>query len=130
MRVIIMRFLKKILKMLTVILMLFVLGNVGMFVYCLITPKIQISRNQSYYLYDNKDELIFNNYSWLDLDEISDYLVEATLSTEDKYFYKHIGFDYLRIAKAMVSNKYYIGEFIRGSINNYPTVCEKFVFEL
>ena len=36
--------------------------------------------------------------------EISPYLVEATLSTEDKYFYKHIGFDYLRIGKAMITN--------------------------
>ena len=33
------------------------------------------------------DEIIFNNYSWLNLDDISDYLVDATISTEDKNFY-------------------------------------------
>jgi len=84
--------------------MFFILGNIGLYIYCLITPKIEISRNQSYYLYDNNESLIFNNYSWLKLDEISDYLIDATLSTEDKYFYKHMGFDYLRIAKAILNN--------------------------
>ena len=70
----------------------------------MITPKIQITRNQSYYLYDDDGNLIFNNYSWLSLDEISDYLIEATLSTEDKHFYYHLGFDYPRIIKAMINN--------------------------
>nr|MBP8688433.1 penicillin-binding protein [Bacilli bacterium] len=60
---------------------------------------------QSFYLYDTKNELVFNDdKDWIPLKEISPYLVEATLSTEDKYFYKHIGFDYLRIGKAMITN--------------------------
>ncbi len=75
-----------------------------MYIYCLITPKIEITRNQSYYLFDSNGELIFNNYSWLELDQISDYLIDATLSTEDKHFYHHIGFDYLRIGKAIIKN--------------------------
>lgn len=99
-----MKFFKKMGKLMLIFLGLFVVGNLAMFGYCLITPKIQISRNQSYYLYDNKDEMIFNNYSWVSLDEISPYLIDATLSTEDKHFYKHIGFDYLRIGKAIIKN--------------------------
>lgn len=99
-----MKFFKKIGKLMLIFLGLFAIGNLAMFGYCLITPKIQISRNQSYYLYDNKDEMIFNNYSWVSLDEISPYLIDATLSTEDKHFYKHIGFDYLRIGKAIIKN--------------------------
>lgn len=83
---------------------LFVLGNLGLYIYCLVTPKIEISRNQSYYLYDSNEELIFNNYSWVELDDISEYVIDATLSTEDKYFYYHIGFDYLRIGKAVINN--------------------------
>ena len=99
-----MRKIKKIFKILTVFIGLFIVIHAGLYIYCLITPKIQITRNQSYYLYDNKNELIFNNYSWLELNQISDYLIDATLSTEDKHFYNHIGFDYLRIGKAIIKN--------------------------
>ena len=99
-----MKILRIFFKLLIIFITLFIVGNLCLYIYCLATPKIEISRNQSYYLYDNNEELIFNNYSWLELNEISNYLIDATLSTEDKYFYKHIGFDYLRIAKAMFKN--------------------------
>ena len=99
-----MKILKKTGKILLILGGLFILGNLGLYIYCLITPKIQISRNQSYYLYDNENEQIFNNYSWVSLDDISPYLIDATLSTEDKHFYYHIGFDYLRIGKAIIKN--------------------------
>lgn len=99
-----MRFLKKLGKIGLFFIGAFVLANIGMYVYCLITPKVQISRNQSYYLYDNNGDLLFNNYSWVELDDISPYLIDATLSTEDKHFYKHNGFDFLRIGKAIIKN--------------------------
>ena len=92
-------------KILVVCIGLFVLFNVGFYVYCYITPKLSISKSQSYYLYDNKGELIIDDKDdWVELDDISDYLVDATISVEDKYFYKHLGFDYLRILKAMINN--------------------------
>lgn len=78
---------------------------VGLYAYCYITPKMDINKSQSYYLYDNKEEMVFNNNNkWISLDKISPYLIDATISTEDKHFYHHIGFDYLRIAKALVTN--------------------------
>lgn len=83
----------------------FLLFNIGLYSYCYITPKLSINKSQSYYLYDNSNKLIFDDSKdWISLDEISPYLIEATLATEDKYFYKHLGFDYFRIVKAMVSN--------------------------
>lgn len=99
-----MKIIKKMIKILAVFIGIVIVGHGVLYIYCLITPKIQITRNQSYYLYDNNNELIFNNYSWLDLNQISDYLIDATLSTEDKHFYNHIGFDYLRIGKAIIKN--------------------------
>ena len=99
-----MKFLKKIWRLFTFFILIFVIFHGVLYVYCLITPKIQITRNQSYYLYDDSNNLIFNNYSWLDLDQISDYLIDATISTEDRHFYHHIGFDYLRIGKAIFKN--------------------------
>lgn len=99
-----MKILRKIGKFFIILVGLFVLGNLSLYIYCLSTPKIQITRNQSYYLYDNEKNLIFNNYSWVELDNISDNLIKATLATEDKHFYKHMGFDYFRILKAIITN--------------------------
>jgi len=39
---------------------------------------------------------------WVDLDEISPYLVQAAVAVEDKDFYKHGGFDFSRIAGAIL----------------------------
>ena len=99
-----MKILKLLGKIFGILVGLFLFGHLGLYVYCLSTPKIEITRNQSYYLYDNDGELIFNNYSWVSLDDISDNLIQATLSTEDRHFYKHMGFDYIRIVKAIISN--------------------------
>ena len=86
-------------------LLLFVGFHVSLYIYCRITPKIDINKSQSYYLYDKNSNLIFNdNDDWISLDKISPYLINATIYTEDKHFYKHIGFDYLRIGKALINN--------------------------
>ena len=99
-----MKILKRLLKVFGILVFIFVFAHFSFYVYCLTTPKIEITRNQSYYLYDNSDNLIFNNYSWVELDNISDNLIKATISTEDKHFYKHMGFDYIRIIRAVINN--------------------------
>ena len=100
-----MKWLIKIVKIAFFSMIFFVLIHIGLFVYCKITPKIDINKAQSYYLYDNLGNMIFDdNDDWISLENISPYLIEATIATEDKHFYKHIGFDYLRIGKAMVNN--------------------------
>lgn len=100
-----MKIFKKISKFFIIAIILFAVFNFGMYVYCLITPKMDINKTNSYYLYDNKKNLIFDdNKDWIPLDKINKTLINATISTEDKNFYKHIGFDYLRIAKAIITN--------------------------
>ena len=99
-----MKILKRILKLFTFLGIIFILCNIGLYVYALVSPKIEITRNQTYYLYDSQDKLIFNNYSWLNLEDISENVIAATISTEDKHFYKHFGFDYLRIMRAVINN--------------------------
>ena len=99
---------KKIKTILTLILIpiiIFILGHIGVYTYCYITPKLEINKTQVYYLYD-KDSILVSgsNDDWISLENINPYLIEATISTEDKYFYKHIGFDYLRIGKAIITN--------------------------
>ena len=96
---------KKIIKIILIPIIILIFGNIAVYLYCLITPKMEINKSQSYYLYDNKNELVFHtNDDWIPLDKINKNLINATIATEDKYFYKHIGFDYLRIAKAMITN--------------------------
>lgn len=95
---------KKILKITLLPLLIIVLGNIIFYVYCFLTPKLEINKSQSYYLYDNNSKLVFGDNDWIPLNKISDDLINATISTEDKYFYKHIGFDYLRIGKAAITN--------------------------
>lgn len=100
-----MKWLKKTIKLISLFIVGFILFHLGLYIYCKITPKIEINKAQSYYLYDKNNNLIFdNNDEWISLEKISSNLINATIYTEDKYFYKHIGFDYLRIGKAMINN--------------------------
>lgn len=100
-----MKFIKRICKIVVIFILIIVIGMVSIYGYCYITPKMDINKSQSYYLYDNEEVMVFNNNNkWISLDKISPYLIDATISTEDKHFYHHIGFDYLRIAKALITN--------------------------
>jgi len=69
-------------------------------------PKLPIDKANSFYLYDNDNKLYKggNSKEWVALDDISPYLVQATLAIEDKNFYSHKGFDFLRIIKALHTN--------------------------
>lgn len=41
---------------------------------------------------------------WVDLEDMSPFLIDAVISTEDKNFYTHNGFDYRRIAGALLKD--------------------------
>lgn len=41
---------------------------------------------------------------WVNLDEISDYVLQATIAIEDRSFYDHHGFDYKRIVGAVLAD--------------------------
>lgn len=41
---------------------------------------------------------------WVNLDEISPFLIDAVIATEDQNFYEHSGFDYKRIAGAVLKD--------------------------
>ena len=100
-----MKFLNRIGKVFIILMALFLIGNIILYTYCFITPKVVLNKNQSYYLYDNNNKLIFDDSeNWIEISDISPYLIKATTCTEDKYFFKHLGFDYLRIIKAMFNN--------------------------
>lgn len=102
-----MKVLKKCLKMFIILIGLFIVGNICVYTYAKLSPKIEIKNANSFMLFDSDNEVFFQgsgSREWISLDDISPYLIEATINTEDKNFYKHIGFDYLRIIKAMAVN--------------------------
>ena len=71
------------------------------------SPKLELRTAGQFYLYDSKDELVYQGSKtrkWVDLEDVNYNLINAVVSIEDKNFYKHHGFDYLRIAKAMYQN--------------------------
>lgn len=77
----------------------------GLYVYAHFSKKLSIGVANNYYFYDSQGNQYNGNIdNWVKLDQISPYLIDATISVEDKHFYHHLGFDYLRILKAMSTN--------------------------
>ncbi len=79
----------------------------GLYTYAYLTPKENLTTSNQILIYDDENTLVFENASnttWVSLDNISDNVINATISAEDKNFYKHKGFDYLRILKALFIN--------------------------
>ena len=92
---------KKCLFYLTTILLVL---YVSLYVYAKFDNKISIKSANSFYMYDNNNEIFNKEDNWVSIKEISPNLINATISIEDKHFYNHVGFDYLRIMKAMTVN--------------------------
>ncbi len=85
----------------------FIVCYIGINIYALITPKLNITNNGTYYLYDNQDNLVYqgsSTSSWVNIKDIDEDLINAVIAIEDKKFYSHHGFDYLRIAMALFTN--------------------------
>ncbi len=101
-----MKILKKIVKIGLVLTAFFIICYVGLYAYAKMLPKLPIDKANSYYLYDNQNELFQgkNSKKWVSLDDISPHLINATIAIEDKSFYHHKGFDFLRILKSLYIN--------------------------
>ena len=97
---------KKILKVIIVTIISFIVLYFSLYLFALFTPKLPITNTSSYYFYDIKDNLYptSDTDKWVKLSDISPYLINGTIAVEDKHFYNHIGFDYLRIIKALYKN--------------------------
>lgn len=77
------------------------------YLYAYITPKIDVQNSNRVVMYDVNDEVFYQSTktsSWVKLSEISEYAVMGIVDTEDKNFYSHNGFDYLRIMKALYND--------------------------
>ena len=77
---------------------------ITLYLYTRFSKPISIANKYNYVYLDNNNEVINENVETTELKDISPYLINAIISVEDKNFYKHHGFDYLRIIKTMYKN--------------------------
>ncbi len=102
-----MKLLKFFRNLLIILIVFFILFKAGTYVYLKVTPKLEIDSANNILLYDNEKNLFFQgneSKEWVELKDISEYVIKSTVYTEDKHFYSHNGFDYLRILKAGLTN--------------------------
>ena len=101
------KWIKRGLKAIIFLLFSFVFIQLLMYGYAKLTPKLEIKSANAVMMYDKDNTLFFQGsgtQEWVNLEDISPYLINATISTEDKHFYEHFGFDYLRILKSFYIN--------------------------
>ncbi|MBE6145202.1 MAG: penicillin-binding protein [Firmicutes bacterium] len=102
-----MKLIKKTIRLFCVFCVMGLFVVLGLYLYAYFSPTLDIKNANQFYIYDDQEQLIYQgsgNNEWVALEDISPELINAVLSTEDKNFYKHHGFDYLRIIKAMYLN--------------------------
>ncbi len=72
-----------------------------------VRPKLDLKKANTIIMYDKDNKEFFRGNGtkeWASLDNINKDLINATIYTEDKRFYKHNGFDYIRILKSIFVN--------------------------
>ena len=108
------------------------------------SPKLSINSANGYYLFD-KDKNLFtgNNDKWINLDNISTDLINATLAIEDKNFYKHFAkfkelkavYDQIKLLEPLCQQSllYFMNKFIEQdnfSVQNIISSLDKNIFEI
>ena len=102
-----MKIIKRLFKINIIILIIGIISLGGVYLAAYLSPVLDIKTTGQFYIYDNKDNIVYQGSGtnkWVGLDDISSNFIDAIISIEDKNFYKHNGFDYLRIIKAMITN--------------------------
>ena len=121
-----MKFLKILWKLSISFYIIILLGYISLVIYGKTMPKLDINSANSYYLYDiNGNRFSGTNDEWISLDNISPYLINATIAIEDKNFYKHQGFDFLRIIKSL-----YINAINRETLQGASTITQQYAKNL
>ena len=98
-----MKIVKKIIKYVCIFSLIIFVVSFFTYGYSKLSLKLEIKNANNISLYDKNENLFFvgnGTNEWISLEDISPNLINATISTEDKNFYKHFGFDFKRILKA------------------------------
>ena len=102
-----MKLIKTFFKIILFLSIMCFISFVGLYTYAYLSPPLELSKVGKIYLYDNNNEIIETGSAateWISLNDMSEDFKNAVISVEDKNFYKHNGFDYARIIKALMLN--------------------------
>lgn len=96
---------KKLMKWGCFLCLFFLLFYFGLYLYAKYSTKLVIRSANEFYFYDQEGNMVEGlSDKWVSLDEISPYVLDATVALEDRKFYRHSGFDFLRILKSLYIN--------------------------
>src|SRR5690554_5187066 len=102
-----MKIIKLLLKIFLFSIIILIILHFCAYGYVKMSKKIDLKNANKVLLYDAHNHLFFEGSGkeeWIALNQISPYVIKATIATEDKNFYHHFGFDYLRIIKSIYKN--------------------------
>lgn len=123
-----MKTIKRLVKINICLFIIGILGIIGLYVMAYFSPILDIRNTGQYYIYDKNNSIIYQgsgNTKWVALEDVSPYFIDAIISIEDKNFYNHNGFDYLRIIKTLIDN-FTTGEIVGGA----STISQQYVKNL
>ncbi len=100
---------KKWLKVLNIFVLSVVVLGLIFLLYISMLPKPLIPKDSTIRLYDDEQSVFYmannqNNVKWVELEDLPQIAIDALLSTEDRRFYEHYGFDPLRLMRAAYEN--------------------------
>lgn len=86
---------------------------------------------QSTYIYDDDGNVVNETQqghqrNWTNIDDVSPFVLDAFVAIEDRKFYDHHGFDYMRIGAAVLKKTYKRCLVAKGRVrlpNNMPAIC-------
>jgi len=123
-----MRIIKRLFKFFCFLFIIMLVVLLSIYGYSKFSPKLEIEKANNIVFYDGNKNVFFKGTTdseWVGLKDISNNIINATISTEDKNFYKHFGFDILRIGKALYTN-IRAGKTIQGA----STITQQYVKNL
>ena len=96
-------------KIILGLVILFLSGLMFLFFSFLFSPSVYISKPNYVEIKNSNNEKLdtfINNYhgEYVKLNEVSNEFINTLISTEDKNFFSHHGFDYKRIIKSLIDN--------------------------
>lgn len=100
---------RKLFRFFLVCAILIMAAAIGVLSYAKVQGPPPIEVEQTMVIYGSDESIIGQRHSgqdrhWIRLDEMSPVIIDATLSIEDRKFYDHYGFDFLRIGSAVLTN--------------------------
>ena len=100
---------KFIIKLAASIFLLFVMSLGGIYLISFILGPPSLTTKQNTIYYSNSGEMIgeekgAENRYWVELEKMAPAVIDATLMVEDQNFYNHHGFDFKRIAGAIIKD--------------------------